>query len=35
MDDDFDNDDDDGGFHGNMNDVPTNGVEPMGKDFMN
>jgi hypothetical protein len=30
MDDDYDNDDDGGGFHDNLNDIPT-GVEPMGK----
>ena len=31
MDDDYDNDDDGGGFHDNLNDIPTEGVEPMGK----
>jgi hypothetical protein len=36
MDDDYDNDDDgDDGFHDNLNDIPTEGVEPMGKNFIN
>jgi hypothetical protein len=33
MDNDYDNDD--GGFHDNMDDFPMEGVEPMGKNSLN